>query len=197
MKYLQESENILDEMDQRNELAKTLSLQARLYVNLLEWEEAQLRLERSLRLAQSSKDRHLETDNLVTLITLNYFRNTEDEIPPYLEQIKEVRKERTFHDLQGRLELTRGNIEYDEQRYEEDEKFFRAAFEHYVRACEHMLRFNTQRYEVCLTTLKKRLTDIPSDEIRRAVCNGLIDYWRDKGLEQKDRRLIQLAELES
>jgi tetratricopeptide (TPR) repeat protein len=196
MSYLQESENMLRELDQRNELAKTLSLQARLHMNLLEWEDAEERLELSLELARSSKDRHLEMDNLVTLITLNYFRNTEDEIELYKNQIEKAVQRHIFHDLQGRLELTFGNIEYDRQRHEEDMTYYVAAFKHYAKACEHMLLFNAQRYEVCLTTLRKRLTSTLSDRIRYAICSDLIKYWREHNLDQKDNRPIQLAELE-
>jgi tetratricopeptide (TPR) repeat protein len=194
--YLSESERILRANNRRDELAKTLYARARLHMNLLEWLEAETYLKESLELANEVKDRYLESDNLVTLITLYYFTNIEDENSPYLKQLETLLKNQTFHDLKARLELVLGNIEYDRERYERDEALYQAAFTHYVEACKHMLLHNTQRYQVCLTTLKKRLAAISVPVIRRKVCEMLIDYWHREKLDEKDLGVIQIAELE-
>ena len=84
-----------------------------------------------------------------------------------------------YDHLSGRLHFVLGNMAFDEAQRGPVEVRFKDAFTHYADACKSMLLYNRQRYVSALSTLEKRLRDLPSPRQLDVVCDYLIAYWRD------------------
>lgn len=164
----------------------SLNKQGRVLSIREEWKEAQVLFQQAIDLAQQIHDDYQEAESYIdfakVLGNLRHYKQAEKA----LQAADEISTRYNYYFLLGSSQELRGDLKYSEGDYQE-------AFEHYVKGCEYMTRYNPLRYEQSLRKIFDQLLNIPKTAVL-PVLRVLSTYWFDRGLAKGYPELLALCE---
>lgn len=194
--YLERSQRVFKRLNRLSDLAETLNHKGRLLIHRSDWFEAEDAFKASLDLGSHVEAEPLVVDNLVSLVLVNYLKQTADEIADLLEEITRLKEveEQLYGGPLSRLELTLGNIAFERAQWDPATASYQRAFEHYVEACARALAFSWSSFESAKYVLRDRLQRTHPEFIS-PVCDFLTEFWRSdtRGLHKRDTSFLDVV----